>query len=333
MIAVSEAPTPRTRSRLIGFSVASLLLLAMLALAWWRWHGAIEQWFAPPPTDDTAQRIAVLEAQLQSQSNELRQLSERIVGNASAQRIIRDDLLGIGERAALLEEAVNRLADPEIASSQSLRLDEAELLLVMAIERLELANDRAAAERAYVLVETIFSALSNPRWVSLRQTLAQELAALRAAPEDPRTLALATLDTLESALDALASAPHRDAPAPLLPRWQALLGQLVQVRRSDAQHVLASDEIDQARTVLTLELALARAALERRDEIGFRGALTRIVATLQRLYPESAARQQQISELQALHALQLRLDLPVLGSTLEQLRAVRNDTVSGGSRP
>src|SRR3546814_16107059 len=85
---------------------------------------------------------------------------------------------------------------PEIASTQSLRLDEAELLLVMALERLDLANDRAAAERAYVLAEAIFSDVANPRFVSLKQTLAQELAALRATPEDQRKRALAELDEI-----------------------------------------------------------------------------------------------------------------------------------------
>src|SRR3546814_9222005 len=73
---------------------------------------------------------------------------------------------------------------PEIASTQSLRLDEAELLLVMALERLDLANDRAAAERAYVLAEAIFSDVANPRFVSLKQTLAQEL---RRCVRRPRT--------------------------------------------------------------------------------------------------------------------------------------------------
>jgi len=334
LIAVSETPTPRKRSRRIAFSLSLVLLLTMLALAWWHWHATIEQWLAPPPADDTAQRIAALEAQVQSQSNELRQMGDRIVANASAQRIIREDLLGIAERAALLEEAVNRLADPEIDSTQTLRLDEAELLLTMAIERLELANDRAAAERAYVLAQAIFAGVANPRFVSLRQTMAQELAALRTAPDDPRILALSALDTLEAALDRLGAEPVADrAGAVPQPRWRALLGQLVQVRRSDPQQLLASDERGLARTALNLELALARAALERRDETSFRGTLTRIIATLQRLYPESATRQAQISQLHALHDLQLRLDMPVLGSTLEQLRALRDSTVDGGSRP
>src|SRR3546814_73911 len=195
-------------------------------------------------------------------NNELRQMGERIAANASAQRIIRDDLLGIGERAALLEDAVNRLADPEIASTQSLRLDEAELLLVMALERLDLANDRAAAERAYVLAEAIFSDVANPRFVSLKQTLAQELAALRATPEDPRKRALAELDALDAALDSLAVEPDHDANSTAQPRWRALLGQLVQVRHTDEQQLLASDERSLARTALNLELALARAALE-----------------------------------------------------------------------
>lgn len=324
---MSEDTTPRKPGRRAGFALAFVLVLGLLALAWWQWHAAIEQWFAPAPVDDSAQRIAQLESQVQHQSGELRQLGERIAANASAQRIIREDLLGIGERAALLEEAVNRLADPEIGSTQTLRLDEAELLLTMALERLDLANDRAAAERAYVLAEGIFSDVANPRFVSLKQTLAQELAALRTVPEDPRTQALAELDALESALDTLGTEPeHSDVTTPQ-PRWRALLGQLVQVRHSDGQQLLASDERSLARTALNLELALARAALERRDETGFHGALTRIANALQRLYPESEARQRHLQRLQAFQNQSLKLDLPVLGSTLEQLRALRDSTV------
>src|SRR3546814_16964724 len=123
---------------------------------------------------------------------------------------------------------------PEIASTQSLRLDEAELLLVMALERLDLANDRAAAERAYVLAEAIFSDVANPRFVSLKQTLAQELAALRATPEDPRKRALAELDALDAPLDSLAVEPDTDANSPAQPRRLArktvVKGQRVSVR-------------------------------------------------------------------------------------------------------
>lgn len=325
---MSDPATPRKRSRLVAFVLA--LVLVLLALVWWRWHAAVEQWFEPAPVDDSAQRIAALESQLQQHNNELRQMGERIAANASAQRIIRDDLLGIGERAALLEDAVNRLADPEIASTQSLRLDEAELLLVMALERLDLANDRAAAERAYGLAEAVLSDVANPRFVSLKQTLAQELAALRAAPEDPRKRALAELDTLDAGFDSLGAEPDHGADTTPQPRWRALLGQLVQVRHTDDQQLLASDERSLARTALNLELALARAALERRDEAEFHRALTRIEHALRRLYPASAARQAHLQRLQALQQQSLKLDLPVLGSTLEQLRALRDSTV--GSR-
>lgn len=330
---MSETPIPRKRSRLVAFALSFFVLLAVLALAWWRWHGTIGQWFAPAPVDDTAQRITLLESQVQEHRNELRQMGERIVTNASAQRIIREDLLGIAERAALLEDAVNRLADPEIGSTQTLRLDEAELLLVMAIERLDLANDRAAAERAYVLAEAIFDGVANPRFVSLRQTLAQELAALRTAPQDPRALAMSALDALEADLDTLASATHEVTAATAQPRWRALFGHLVQVRRTDPQQLLASDERDLARTALNLELALARAALERRDESGFRSTLARIVIAIERLYPASDARQAHLQQLDALRDQPLSLDLPVLGSTLEQLRVLRDNTGITGSTP
>ena len=79
---------------------------------------------------------------------------------------------------------------------------------------------------------------------------------------------------------------------------------------------------------LQIELTLARAALERNDTPGFQAALRRVQAWLPQLWPDSPALQQRRNELQALSAAPLQADPPVMGSTLQQLRLIRNAGVA-----
>ena len=74
---------------------------------------------------------------------------------------------------------------------------------------------------------------------------------------------------------------------------------------------------------LQLELALARSAVERRDAAAYRAALARADGWLQRLWPPSPELRQRRAQLQALRALPLTLALPTLGSTRQQLQALR----------
>ena len=54
---------------------------------------------------------------------------QRLQQADATNRVLRDELLGIGQRAALIEDTVSKLADPDRHGAQALRLDEAELLL------------------------------------------------------------------------------------------------------------------------------------------------------------------------------------------------------------
>ena len=73
---------------------------------------------------------------------------------------------------------------------------------------------------------------------------------------------------------------------------------------------------------LQLELTLP-SCIERRDADGYRAALARADTWLQRLWPPSSAQRGLRERLRALRALPLAVDLPTLGSTLEQLRSLR----------
>ena len=75
-------------------------------------------------------------------------LKLEIVRIAGRTPVLRDELLGIGQLAALLEDGVSKLADPDRHGAQSLRLDEIELLLGIGQQRLRLADDVDGAQRA-----------------------------------------------------------------------------------------------------------------------------------------------------------------------------------------
>jgi uroporphyrin-3 C-methyltransferase len=72
-----------------------------------------------------------------------------------------------------------------------------------------------------------------------------------------------------------------------------------------------------------MELTLARAAIERRDVVGYRAALNRAETWLPRLWPDTPALRKRKDTLTRLRAMPLRPTLPTLGSTLAQLRSQR----------
>lgn len=319
----SEATPARSRRR----GAWLLLLLALIAggLAAWQFWPRLAPWFAshqdagPTPLDE---RLAAIERELDDQRAALRQLDRRIGDSLATHRVIRDEVLGVGERLGLLEESVGRLADPHAHADEALRLDEVELLLSMGRQRLELGGDLVGALRAYALAEQMLAGLDDPAYVNLRQTLAQERNALDALGKDPRDVAIGELLALEAKLDGL---PTR---APARGRETAsaaarLFSRLVETRPSGELALATPSDRDLGLNALRLELALARGALERRDEAAFQAALEHILAWLPRLYAASAALDERMQRLRALRGRGIALDLPVLGSTLDQLRQLR----------
>lgn len=254
-------------------------------------------------------------------------LAQRLSDNRARTDLLRDEVLGVGQRAGLLEESVRELSDTRRDAAGALRLDEAELLLTIASERLRLGNDVAGAIHATELADGVLSALNDPALLNLRQSLAQELAALRALPPDPAAEAAGRLDALEAALPQLAAAgPARPAPAagdPKASGFERLLDALVQVRPSGEQDLLSPADRSAGEAALLLELALARTALDRRDEAAFRASLVRLESWLRRLYADGSLRRVQQAQLARLRVQPLKRPLPVAGSSLVELRALR----------
>ena len=165
--------------------------------------------------------------------------------------------------------------------------------------------------------------VDSPGFLNLRQTLAQERAALDALAADPRRTALQRLDALAAKLPDSATLPRAPAPSANAPWWERVLARLVSVRRTDAPTVLASEDRNAGDIALQLELSLARTAIERRDADALRAALERADTWLLRLWSASPQRRALHDELMTLRDAPLTLDIPTLGSTLEQMRAQR----------
>ena len=307
---------------LLLVSLGTALLLGLLG-----WRGGV-MWRASESREqaraaETGQRIEALEQRVAGLRRDQRAQTQRILDAAATNRVLRDEVLGLSQRGALLEDSVSRLADPTRHGAQALRLDEVELLLSQARQRLEIADDLDGARRAYALADGVLRGIDDPRLLNLRQALGQERLALDALGAGPRAAAALALDRFSNALGSLPTRPPA-AGSTGQPLWQRLISPLVQVRRTRDETVVAPDQRSAGEAALQIELGLARAALERHDTAAFRSALGRVEAWLLKLWPDSNALRQRRAELRALRGASLRPALPVLGSTLQQLRQLRS---------
>ncbi len=326
----SAAPSATRQAR--GRGLLWLLVFCVLALAAWQ---AWRTWRPTPapaaagipsagpsttdpdaePIGDPAQAIAALR-------RDQRQLAQRLSDLTSNQQVMRDEVLGVGERAALTEQAVARIGSSRAQGEAAPRLDEAELLLTIGQQQMELSGNRAAALHAYALADGVLAGLTDPSVVNLRQTLAQEVAAMQALPPDPRAALNRRLDAFETTLEAPAFAAAEPAPQRRPSVLDRVVGSLVEVHRASAQDLLDPATREAALTAARLELTMARLALERTDEPAFHAALQRIGGWLPRLF-SGATLAQQRAMLASLQQARLSIDVPTLGGTLAQLRRLR----------
>lgn len=318
----SPAPSPPLqRSRaggLLWLLLAALLLAAVGGYGWRHWQAQ-------------QARLAMQERQLheaeQARIDALRKAqqaqAQRMQQAEATNRVLRDELLGIGQRAALLEDSVSKLADPDRHGAQSLRLDELELLLGIGQQRLLLGGDLDGARRALALAAPLLAGIDDPAYLSLRQTLAQEQAAMDALGADPRVRANTLLDALMAGVQAAPAADvARDTRAPW---YQRLLARVIHARPTAGAGLDQRPDREAALAALQVEATLARAAIERRDGVALATATARIDSGLQRLLAGAPLLAQKRRVAAELKSLPLRADSPLSGTTLQQLRALRGE--------
>lgn len=303
------------------FTLFVLAVFGVLGWRGWSWWQA-RQADSALATQAQARQVQALESRIDALRRDQRAQAQRIAQADTTNRVLRDEVLGVGQRAALLQDSVDKLADPARNGAQAMRLDEVELLLTMGMQRLQLAGDLGGARRAYALAAGVLNGVDDPGMLNLRQALTQERAALDAVGNDPRAQAAAALDAFANTLRTPDRTPvvvHDDA----LPWWRRALSRIVQVRPVDRAVAVAPDDRAAGYAALQLEITLARAALERRDQAAWRAALARSDTWLTTLWPDSPQRREQRARLQSLRDTPLALTIPGLGSSLQQLQSMR----------
>jgi uncharacterized protein HemX len=258
---------------------------------------------------------------------------QRLVDTRARTGLLRDEVLALTQRASLLEDSVREAAQGSRDGVAALRLDEVELLLTIAQQRLQLSGDLAGAIRASELADGVLSTQRDPELVDLRRRWRRNwprCARCRCAARGRR----GELDALESTLPRLrgGDALGRRARAGRRARntgCSGLLDSLVQVRRTGGQDLLSPADRGAAETALALDIGLARSALASGEQATFRRALARIDGWLQRLYADGPLLRERRAHLARLRTLELGYQLPIAGATLRQLQALRPRAPAG----
>lgn len=319
-----------------GFGwLAWLVLLSLVAFVAWQ-ALLLRGYQGAQQSTQLAQRTALEQGRGEIAALQAAQetLATRLADANATNKVLREELLAMGERASLLEDAVARLADNRLRGEVMLRLNEAEFLLLLGEERLRLFGDVPATLQAYALADAALAGLDDPVMATLRQTLAAEQAALRGVAPDPRPALRAELAQIAAKLPlfeasregVVATADANDS------RLVRLLSRLVTVRRvSERDALLGPVQRETALAALRLQLELAQAALARPDVAAFRHAVDASVALALPLFDarnDEVARM--LARLQALRDTVLVPELPALGATLQELRGLRAARSVGG---
>lgn len=317
-----DPPPPHRPLRWILPLAVAAVVVGGAGWGWTQWQA--QQARAAQREADANVLVQGLAGSVEALRRDQRSTSQRVQDAAATNRVLRDEMLGLSQRNALLEENLARLAHSTRHNAQALQLEEAELLLSQAGQRLAFADDVDGARRLYALAAAALEELPGGEYLNLRQALMQERNAVDALGPGPRAETQQRLARFAGALGALPEqiVPAAGSAAP--PWWQQLLAPFVTITPTAAQGPLTAAERSAAWDALQLELTLARAAVERGNQSEFEQSLDRVALWMPRLWPDSPGLRERRAELQQLRARVLRPPLPELGSTLQQLRAMRD---------
>lgn len=320
----SRSPLPRRTLAAAGFVVA-VAALAVGGLAWWQAarEGSASSGMATElalaRTDIDGLRRAI---DLDRRERDL--LRQRLSDAETINKSLREEVLGVSERARVLEDAIANLADRRLSGHDALLLNEAEMALLLAQQRYELFRDATAAARAYRIADEALAVLQDPLYATARETLAVELRSLEQLNQPAAGAALAELAALRAQVAELppAAALAGDRADPDSRLWRAL-GQFVRISRSGADGAVNDPAL--LRSFVGLELRAAELALLERNEAALRAALARARKQLQDGF--AAADPAVVAALATLARVEAQNPAPaaepVLGATLKELRNLR----------
>ena len=322
----TDHPAPREPRRLhVPARLAALFLVVAAGFAvWWLTRDSTKAADAQAMRSQT-ESLAHEVAQLRSIADALR---ARLDDGEKVDKSVREQLLGLDQRAKLVEDSVANLADKRLSGHDALALDEAELLLTLGGERYSLFHDAAAAGTAYRQADIALSEVEDPAFATVRQSVAAEIVALNdahAADAAALALQLARLRALAAQWPTAVQAVAAPAPEPES-RLARVFGAFVQVRHDDAAQTRAMLHAPNlARELFLIDLREAEAAALARDEARYRAALESARAEFAAAFDAQAPAVSAASnELAAAAKATLAPPAPaLLGAALKELRNLR----------
>jgi len=317
----SSPPAGRTPIVLLMLAVAALALYAV--------------WRVSVPVDaqrdaDAAERARLgrLVETLTRSSEQARRdtdtLRARLDDGARVNDSLREQLLALGERARLVEDAVASLADRRLSGHDAMLLNEAEMLLVLGAQRYTLFHDAPGSADAYRLADTALAAIDDAAFSTVRQSISAEIEALGASGDG--TAALGDLAQLRRGAAQFPAVERTLPPAAPESGWTRVFAPFVRVHHGDdAAAVAPLHAATLARALFALDLRDAEAAVLAHDDARFRAALADARSVLNADFdamaePVAAA----LTTIDSLAALQLSPAPPAMfGAALRELRNLR----------
>ena len=321
----TQTPTTKNQTRFGPFFIVLLIITLLAAWAYLRFSDIKMPWLNQSENPELSletvdQRLLETERNVTRLESERNALQQRLNESANRTNVLRDEILGVTERAALIEESITALSESEHSAQDDLRINEAILFLTFAKERWQLSGDLAGAVRATELARISIDHLKDPKWVNLRQTIAQELAAYRELDTDPAAIAKGELDALEALLPQLVSLSTQALnPETSKHGMTRLINALIQVQPTGQQTLISPSERSAAKTALALDITNARLAILLRNNTDFKASVLRINQWLARLYAETPALKERREQLLLVASKPLTRSVPLAGSSLNEL--------------
>lgn len=271
----------------------------------------------------------------------VKRMESALDGADSARRGLRQDLADQQQSIAAMERAFGVLRAQVGRSQEAWVLAEAEYLLHVANQRLQLARDVDTALAALATADQRLQELANAAYLPIREQISRELAALRSVSEPDIDGIALRLETLSANVDDLKVAGAQYRPTPRAEGsdadagvtagdWRELpaalwneLRQLVAVRRNDepVAPLLAPDQQFFLHANLRLQLDTARLAALRGTPELYRVSLRTARDWLAQEFDagQPAVREAR-TEIDELLAVELRPELPDIAGSLRLLR-------------
>lgn len=324
----SHNATPAARGLLA--QAALLAALAALCFTGWQW------WDQRRQNHDLQQALTDKLAQFDDRSRETalraRHAEDLATRYAAKISVLEEKLQVSGAQQEALQTLYLELA----GSRGEWAVAEAEQLLIIASQQLQLAGNVRAALLALQTADSRLQQLDKPQIIPLRKAIEQDIQRLQAVPLVDTVGMSLKLSALAENIDQLPLVSERHPQEQLatvaLPDdgpWQRLgrelwqdLRRMVRIERVDQPEppLLAPEQRFFLRENLRLRLLAARLALLQREEASYRADLRQAENWLRRHFDtQDAATRAALVTLQQLAASGITIDIPDLGASLNAL--------------